>query len=120
LFTRAARRGPLDVPAARLARFVDAVLDATPLLATPAAADRKDLIRRNCMSLLVGAVGEQRHRFSRDFRRALVRQWPFSLRAQRRLRRRAETRFGSAARRLQERTGAPSLLDWALAADAAG
>jgi hypothetical protein len=115
LFTAAARRGTLDAATARLARFVGAVLDATPLLASPAAADRKDLVRRNCTALLVGAVGEQPRRFSRGFRREIVRQWPFSLRAQRRLRRRAEARFGEAGRRLQERTGAPSLLDWALA-----
>jgi hypothetical protein len=117
LFTRAAARGTLDSMTARLARFMADVLDASPLLADAAAADRKDLVRRNCTSLLVGAVAEQPRRFSRGFRRAIARQWPLSLRAQRRLRRRAEKRFGAAAREIEARTGARSLLDWALSQD---
>ncbi len=47
LFTRAAARGVLDEPAARLARFVDRVLDAEAL-ADEEAAERRDLVRRNC------------------------------------------------------------------------
>jgi hypothetical protein len=115
LFTRAASRGPLDADAARLARFVDAVLDGSEILGSPALADRKDLIRRNCRSLLVGAVAEQPGRFTRRFRRAVESQWPFSLRSLRRLRRRAERRFTEVGRSLRRRTGAASLLDWALA-----
>jgi hypothetical protein len=115
LFTRAARRGPLDGAAARLLRFIDRVLDAQELLARPALADRKDLVRRNCRSLLVGAVVEQPRLFTRRFRRELTRRWPFSARAMRRLRRRAEQRLRSAALALQRRTGVPSLLDWLLA-----
>jgi len=113
IFTRAARRGVLDEPAARLARFVDRVLDAEPLTDLEAA-DRRDLIRRNCRTLLVGAIAEQPRRFSRRFRRAIEREWPFSFGAMRRLRRRAERRLRNAAARLVERTGAPSLLDLAL------
>ena len=115
LFTRAASRGPLDADTARLARFVDGVLDGQELLGPPALADRKDLIRRNCRSLLVGAVAEQPRRFTRRFRRTMEGQWPFSLRSLRRLRRRAESRFTEVGRSLHRRTGATSLLDWALA-----
>lgn len=117
LFTVAAARGPLDAITARLARFMNDVLDASPLLSAPEAADRKDLIRRNCTSLLVGAIAEQPRRFSARFRRTIARQWPLSLRAMRRLRRRAEDRFGAAARELEARAGGVSLLDWALAQD---
>jgi hypothetical protein len=115
LFTRATRRGPLDEPAARLARFIDRVLDEADILAGPAYADRKDLVRRNCRTLLVGAVSEQPARFTRRFRRAIEGQWPFSLRAMRRLRRRAERRAREAAGSLRRRAGAQSLLDLALA-----
>jgi hypothetical protein len=87
-FTRAAARGPLDDETARLARFVDAVLASGPFQ-SPAFADRLDLIRRNCLSLLVGTVALGERRFSRGFRRGLERQWPVSFRAHRRLRRRA-------------------------------
>jgi hypothetical protein len=114
LFTRAARRGPLDEPAARLVCFIDRVLDHGDLLAGPELADRKDLIRRNCRSLLVGAVADQPGRFTRRFRRTLARQWPFSFPAMRRLRRRAERRYREAARTLQRRTGAASILDLAI------
>ena len=75
------------------------------------AADRRDLIRSSCRTLLVGAVAEQPQRFSRRFRRAIEREWPFSFGAMRRLRRRAERRLRDAAARLAERAGAPSLLD---------
>jgi hypothetical protein len=113
IFTRTARRGALDEPAARLGRFIDRVLDGEPLEGVDAE-DRRDLIRRNCRMLLVGAVAEQPRRFSRRFRRTIERQWPFSLGGMRRLRRHAERRLRRAGARLEERTGAPSLLDLAL------
>ncbi len=115
LFTRAARRGPLDAPAARLARFIDRALDEAGTFTGPELADRIDLIRRNCRALLVGAVAEQPRRFSRRFRRRLARRWPLSSWAMRRLRRRAERRFGDAASVLRSHTGATSLLDSLLA-----
>jgi hypothetical protein len=115
LFTRAARRGPLDVPTARLARFIDSVLEGADVVAGPACADRRDLIRRNCLTLLVGAVSEQPARFTPRFRRAIERQWPLSLRAMRRLRRRGERRAREASCSLRRRAGASSLLDLAIA-----
>ena len=115
LFTSAARRGALDGPAARLARFIDRVLDSGDFFADPGYADRKDLIRRNCRTLLVGAVPEQPRRFSRRFRRRLSRQWPFALRTMRRLRRRAERRYRQATAEIEARSRATSLLDRLLA-----
>ena len=112
-FTRAARRGVLDEAAARLGSYVDRVLDAEPL-GSLEAADRRDLVRRNCRMLLVGAIAEEPRRFSRRFRRALERRWPFSFGAMRRLRRRAERRLQRAAARLAQRAGAPSILDLVL------
>jgi len=115
LFTRAARLGPLDEPTARLARLIDEVLDGAEVVAGPAYADRRDLIRRNCGTLLVGAVAEQPARFTPRFRRAIERQWPLSLHAMRRLRRRADKRARDASRSLRRRAGRSSLLDVALA-----
>lgn len=111
LFTRAARRGALDAPASRLARFIDRVLDGEEWLATPELAERQDLIRRNCRTLLVGAVAEQPRRFSRRFRRKLARRWPFAFRAMRRLRRRAAKRYQAAAASQHPGGGAASPLD---------
>jgi hypothetical protein len=93
IFTRAASRGLLDRPAARLLRFIDRVLDNQRFFGTPALADEQDLLRRNCRSLVVGAVAEQPALFSAGFRRRVTRQWPFTLRAMRRLRLRAQRRF---------------------------
>ena len=53
LFTRAACRGRLDEPTARLARFIDEVLTNHQLFSGQASEDRLDLIRRNCRALLV-------------------------------------------------------------------
>lgn len=114
VFTRAASRGPLDEPAARLLHFIDGVLDDGPCFAGPAFADRKDLLRRNCRSLVVGSMAEHPWRFTRGFRRRVAVQWPFALPAMRRLRRRAQRRFADAERELRRQTGARSLLDWLL------
>jgi hypothetical protein len=95
LFTRAARRGPLDELTARLARFIDNVLSGDGRFSGPDFTDRLDLIRRNCLALLVSSVADHRKRFSRRFRRDLERQWPLSFRAQRRLRRRAIRRWSA-------------------------
>jgi hypothetical protein len=99
LFTRASRRGTLDQLTARLARFIDAVL-ADERFAGPEFADRIDLIRRNCRALLVGSVADHAKRFSRRFRRHLARQWPLSLRAQPKLRRRAIRRWSEVQSRV--------------------
>src|SRR5205823_14667550 len=90
LFTRAARWGLIDEPTARLARFIDIVLDSQGLFDGPEFGDRLDLIliRRNCRVLLVGSVAEYPKRFSRRFRHHLARQWPVSFRSHQRLRRR--------------------------------
>jgi hypothetical protein len=113
IFTRAARRGVLDEPAARLGSFIDQVLDAEPARGLDDE-DHRDLVRRNCRMLLVAAVADQRWRFSRAFRRDVERRWPFALGAMRRLRRRGERRLRDAAARLAVRAGTPSLLDLAL------
>jgi hypothetical protein len=104
LFTRAARRGVLDEPAARLAAYMDRVLDEAPSFAADEFVSRKDLIRRNCRSLLVGAVADEPARFSRRFRRAIESQWPVGCRGLRRLRHRAAGRF-------REVEGQPPLLE---------
>ena len=95
--TRAAQCGALDEIATRLAHFIDAVLLHSERFADEAYADRIDLIRRNCLALLVGSVAEQPARFSRGFRRRLARSWPVSFRSHRRLHRRARARVAEDA-----------------------
>jgi hypothetical protein len=113
LFTRAAARGALDAEAARLARLIDAVLDAEPL-ADEAASERRDLIRRNCRTLLVSAVAAQPRRYTGRFRRAIERRWPFTLAAMRRLRTHAERRFAKRLSALRDPAKLDALLDEAL------
>jgi hypothetical protein len=103
LFTRAARHGVLDEVAARLARFIDTVLLRNGRFERPAFSDRIDLIRRNCLTLLVGSVAGSPSRFSRRFRRHLERRWPVSLRSHRRLQRRALTRWSRTQSALLDR-----------------
>jgi len=108
LFTRAARRGPLDEPTARLAHFLDTVLLRNGRFDGPSFTDRIDLIRRNCLTLLVGSVAENPTRFTRRFRRDLERRWPVSLRSHRRLRRRALTRWSRAQSAVLGRRSSPA------------
>lgn len=113
LFTRGARRGALDEPVARLAAFIDRVLDGHGLFAGPEFEDRKDLVRRNCRALLVGSVAEHERRFTRGFRRLVERQWPLTFRACRRLRRRAALHWDRATAHAGPR-GLDTLLDAAI------
>jgi hypothetical protein len=115
LFTLAARQGNLDALTARLVSFIDIVLDEERGGASAATADCLDLIRRNCHSMLAGVVAQQPTMFSAQFRRSIERQWPVSLRAMRRLRRRAHGQFQATAQRLQARHGVSSPLDLLLA-----
>ncbi len=110
LFTRAARRGPLDALATRLTHFIDTVLSAERF-AAPEFADRIDLIRRNCRALLVGSVAEHPARFSSRFRRQLERQWPVSFRSHVRLRRRAMKRWSEVRSRVDVNGRMADLLD---------
>jgi hypothetical protein len=111
LFTHAARHGALDEPAAQLARFIDRVLDSAPHGHTIAHRECIDLIRRNCLTLLVAVVASEPGRFSRRFRRAIERQWSMRLGALRRLRTRAGLRYAQTARRLRERHNVDSPLE---------
>ncbi len=104
---------PLDRLAGRLHRFMRRVVEGNERFAGPGYAARRDLILRNCTTLLVGAVAEEPRLFSRPFRRALERRWPFGLAALRRLRRHADHRLRHAAAELQQRRGVDSLLDLA-------
>lgn len=107
LFTRAACRCRLDDLTARLARFIHTVLASEEIFEGPDFAERLDMIRRNCLILLVGSVAEQPKYFSSHFRRHLARQWPVSFRAQRRLRRRAIRRWCAVQTRVDINRGIP-------------
>lgn len=115
LFTHALNDGRLDEETARLARFIDLVLDTGHAFPATHVGDCLDLIRRNCRSLLVGVIAEQPALFGRSLRREVERQWPLSFAAMRRLRRRATRRFQATAERLRARHGVSSPLDLLLA-----
>jgi hypothetical protein len=115
LFTHALEHGRLDEETARLASFVDVVLDTGHAFPAAHVEDCMDLIRRNCRSLLVGVMAEQPALFGRSLRHEVERQWPLSFAATRRLRRRATRRFQATTQRLHGRHGVSSPLDLLLA-----
>ena len=63
----------------------------------------RDLIERNCLFLLVGAVAENQALFSRDYVRALEEQWPLGFAAMRKLQRRGRKRSERALKVLRRR-----------------
>jgi hypothetical protein len=111
LFTHAARNGVIDDLTTRLARFIDVTCGAAPHDGTREREDCIDLIRRNCLALIVGVIAEHPGRFSRAFRRSVEHQWPLGLRELRRLRRHAARRYQTTAQRLREHHGVGSPLD---------
>lgn len=111
LFSMAMARGPLDAEVSRLFRFLTVVVEEEPRFAAPSLAGVRDLIRRNCTALLVGAVAHDPELCSRRFTRRLQRRWPIVFAGQRRLARRARRRWAGAAEVLRRRFGVSSLLD---------
>lgn len=111
LFTAAARIGPLDALTARLRNFIDLCLNGTDRFSNVEYRDRLDLIRHNCVALLVGAVAEQSELFSRPFRRRLEASWPLSLSRTRHLRRYSLRRFRAASESLRRQRGTDSLTE---------
>jgi hypothetical protein len=103
LFTRAAARGALDEATRSLAALVDRVLAHSSVFADPESSVREDFVRRSCHALLVATIADRPRGLSRGLRRSVERQWPFSLRAVRRLRRRAEHALARAAAHLRAR-----------------
>ena len=71
----------------------------------------KDLIRRNCTFLLMGAVSDGRKLFSRPFLKHLEGRWSFGFRAMGKLRKRLDSRYHATARSLQRDRRVDSLLD---------
>ena len=57
---------------------------------------QRDLILRNCVFLLVGAVAENPRFFSRGYRRQMERRWHLGFSAVRRLHQRTDDRLGAA------------------------
>jgi hypothetical protein len=111
LFSTALERGPVDDLVARLYHFVAAVIDDDPRFAAPELDGVRDLIRRNCVSLLIGAVAQDPALCSPRFVRRLERRWPLGFAAQRRLAGLARRRWSQANAVLEERFGCSSLLD---------
>ena len=111
LFTVAAQRGTLDPLVARLYHFIDRCLAQGKTFSARCYRDRKDLIRRNCRSLLVTAVAEQPHLFSRRCNRSFEDGWPLGFASVRRLRRFAERRFSAVGDDLRAQRGADTLIE---------
>lgn len=111
LFSTTARRLPLDRLTSQLYNFMHRILATAPRFAGRRFADRKDLIRRNCSFLLVGAVAENEELFSRPFLRRLESRWPYRFSALRRLRKAAMKRFGKLRPVLLRRSADGELAD---------
>jgi hypothetical protein len=111
LFTRAARSGGLDALTRRLAQFIDRVVALHAVVPGTAPASCSEVIRRNCLTLLVGVVAREPQRFGRDLRQEIERQWPIRLGAMRRLLRRAQHHLARTSTQLQERHGTDSVLE---------
>jgi hypothetical protein len=110
VFSQAAGRWPLDRLASRLWRLIGRLVDGPPASPGRSTHERRDLIRRNCTLLLVGAVAENPDFFTRPFIEALERRWPIDFAALRRLRRTSATRYARTRERLRQR-GIGGLLD---------
>jgi hypothetical protein len=110
VFSQAAGRWPLDRLASRLWRLIGRLTDEPTRFAGPQYHDRRDLIRRNCTLLLVGAVAEHADLFTPPFVAALERRWPIDFTALRRLRRTASKRYARTRERLRRR-GIGGVLD---------
>jgi len=111
LFTLAVEQGPLDEVTSRLYHFMHSVVEGSERVRGCRYAAQRDLILRNCLFLLVGAVAENARFFSRRFRRGVERRWPLTLSAMSRLHRRADDRFRRASAAVCRSRGVESPMD---------
>jgi hypothetical protein len=93
VFSQTSGRWPLDRLASRLFWLIRRVLCSSARFAGAEFAMLKDLIERNCTTLLVAAVADNQDLFSRSYVRALEAQWPLDFAALRRLRKRGRKRY---------------------------
>jgi hypothetical protein len=93
VFSQTAGRWPLDPLASRLFWLIRHVLRSAPRFAGPELAAVRDLIERNCITLLVSAVADNRDLFTRPYVRALEAQGPLDFTALRKLKRRGRKRW---------------------------
>lgn len=103
LFSQTAGRWPLDRLASRLVGYLRRVLTSSPRFAEPRFAAVRDLIERNCLFLLVGAVAKNEKLFSRAWVRALEEQWPLDFSTMRKLEGRGRKRFEKTLRVVRRR-----------------
>lgn len=111
VFSRLVEVERLDEPASRLFALLHRVIDGGERFADPRYDDLKDLIRRNCVGLFVGAVADDPGLFSRGFVRHLERRWPIRFRALRRLKKRARKRFERTGELLRQKHGVRSVFE---------
>lgn len=111
VFSQAACRWPLDGLASRLHAYIGLVVNGAARFEAARHDAGRDLIRRNCTLLLVGAVAEHADLFSRPFVAALEERWPVGFASLRRLRRYAQRRCARTAERLRRARGVSALLD---------
>ena len=111
LFTRIVTQGPLDGITSRLYHFMHAVVRESERFAASRFEAHRDLILRNCVFLLVGAVAESETHFSRSFRCRLEKRWRLSFAASRRLRHRGSRKFKAAANALRRARGMETIFD---------
>jgi len=111
LFTLAATTGDLDGITSRLYHFMQSVVLGAERFGARRYDTPKDLILRNCVSLLVGAIAESPGLFTWAFRRRMVRRWPLGSRSMLRLRARAQKRFRVAGDAVRSQHGVRSIFE---------
>jgi len=103
IFSLTAGRWPLDRLTSRLFWSIRTVIRSAPRFAGAELAAVRDLIERNCTTLLVAAVADNQDLFSRPYVRALEAQWPLDFAAMRKLRRRGRKRYEQTLKALRGR-----------------
>ena len=111
LFTAAAGQGPLDDCVSRLHRFMQSVVEDARRIQGGQNGPTKNLILRNCIFLLVGAIAENRSLFTRRFRHRIESHWPLGMKSMLGLRRRGMRLFGGAAESLKQDRECKSIFD---------
>jgi hypothetical protein len=111
IFSLTAAGWPLDRITSRLYHFIGRVLHESPRFVSPRYDDLKDLIRRNCTFLLLGAIAEHSDLFTPRFLGELETRCAFNFSSMRTLRRSAQKRYSKTADSLRRQRRASSLFD---------
>jgi len=111
IFTLGSKLDSLDQPAARLCQFVERALSSSPRFTSDQFAALKDLVKRNCIFLLLQAIAHNPEFYGKNFQQTMERYSPVRFGYLRRNRKSLNKRYKRIRRNFKEQKNLQSVIE---------